>query len=337
MNRNIFQYIVAFFLLVPGVVFSQNIKYRVIENGIKKESALSKFDISEWEIEGQENTKKTPPKLIFEKKQQEDDSETDVYQRQEFQNEKSPLKTVQDIKNENTTTTQRKTFNPEWQPSPIIPQLAQPPTGREPHDDEFFHRIIERTMQEAWAIQKPINGIDFYSFLREKLYQEYEEREWKHIEFEEFCERMRLRFTSMHQIFRFAYYNVQSYDRIIKKASRDFRVPEYIIKSIIVQESQGENNVQSWKGAKGLMQLMDTTGAMFDVEDPYDPVQNIRAGTLHFKGLMIQFDGNLELAIAAYNAGGTRVQRYEGVPPFPETQNYVARVTDYIKLYKQIQ
>lgn len=335
MKKYFLQIIAMAMLIVPQIGLAQSIKYRVIEKGEKKEASVSSFDLTKWDFEKKKTEKeKNPPKLIFEKKEkyQKDSKKTQLFQEQDEEKEETPLKTVQEAKEKKELNLK---LSPDWKPSPIEPQLASPPAGREPHDDEFFYNIIEANMDAAWAIKHPINGIDFYGFLKEKLYREYENGKWEHIEFEEFCDRERLRFMSMHQIFRFAYYNVENYERIIKKASRDYGVPVYIIKSIIVQESQGKNEVQSWKGAKGLMQLMDTTGAIFGVEDPYDPVQNIRAGTLHFKGLMIQFDGDLELAIAAYNAGGTRVQKY-GIPDYPETQNYVARVSDYIELYKQI-
>ncbi len=102
----------------------------------------------------------------------------------------------------------------------------------------------------------------------------------------------------------------------------------YLIRSIILTESQGDPRKVSPKGAKGLMQLMPVVVQHYRVSDPYDPVANIQAGVQYLVNLLEEFSGDLTLALAAYNAGPTAVRKYRGIPPFPETQAFVLRVND---------
>ena len=80
------------------------------------------------------------------------------------------------------------------------------------------------------------------------------------------------------------------------------------------------------------MQLMDSTAAQMGVHNPLDPAQNILGGTRYLARLLDQFDGNLELALAAYNAGPTAVKKHGGIPPYPETQRYVQKIQKYLRL-----
>lgn len=110
----------------------------------------------------------------------------------------------------------------------------------------------------------------------------------------------------------------------ISAASRKYGVPENLIRSVITQESGGNLTAQSGAGAQGLMQLMPATAKSLGVTDPFDPMQNIDAGTKYLKQNIDRF--GLEKGLAAYNAGPGNVQKYGGVPPFKETQNYVNKI-----------
>ncbi len=115
-------------------------------------------------------------------------------------------------------------------------------------------------------------------------------------------------------------------DAAVAAASAQYGVPAGIIRGVIEQESGGDPAAVSPAGAMGLMQLMPATARALGVTQPFDPVQNIFAGTRYLARLRDQFGGNWALALAAYNAGPARVAAYGGVPPFPETQRYVAAV-----------
>jgi hypothetical protein len=104
-----------------------------------------------------------------------------------------------------------------------------------------------------------------------------------------------------------------------------------LVKSIIWTESQGDPRKISPKGAKGLMQLMPVVTQHYKVSDPYDPVANIRAGVQYLGNLLEEFSGDLPLALAAYNAGPAAVRKYQGIPPFAETQAFVKKVSDLFR------
>jgi Transglycosylase SLT domain len=103
-------------------------------------------------------------------------------------------------------------------------------------------------------------------------------------------------------------------------------VPARLVAAIIEAESDFDPRAVSRKGARGLMQLMPETASMLAVHDAFDPYANIDAGVRHLRRLIDRFDGDLPLAIAAYNAGENAVATYRGVPPYRETRRYVARV-----------
>jgi len=112
----------------------------------------------------------------------------------------------------------------------------------------------------------------------------------------------------------------------IKTAAQRHRLSESLITAVIAVESNFDHAAVSQKGAKGLMQLMPATASIMGVRDPHDPDENIDAGASHLRAMLDTFKGDLPLALAAYNAGEQNVIRHRGIPPFPETRQFVARV-----------
>jgi Rod binding domain-containing protein len=119
---------------------------------------------------------------------------------------------------------------------------------------------------------------------------------------------------------------LETYGPTIEKASKRFGLNPRLIYSIIMAESGGDPAAVSSKGAKGLMQLMDDTASEMGVVDSLNPRQNIWGGTKYFRQLLDRYAGNLNLALAAYNAGPGTVSKYNGVPPFDETRRYIEKV-----------
>jgi soluble lytic murein transglycosylase-like protein len=120
----------------------------------------------------------------------------------------------------------------------------------------------------------------------------------------------------------------------ILKAANRYQVDSALIKAIIMAESNYNPKAVSKRGAKGLMQLMPKTAKALGVGDSFDPEHNINAGVRHFKNLLDQFDGDVKLALAAYNAGSRKVRKYRGVPPFRATRRYIRKVFEYHQYYK---
>jgi len=126
------------------------------------------------------------------------------------------------------------------------------------------------------------------------------------------------------------------YEKIIVKAANTHQIDPALIKAIIMAESRYNPTAVSKRGARGLMQLMPVTAKSLGVKDSFNPEDNINGGVMYFKRLLDRFDGDVTLALAAYNAGSRYVRKYGGVPPFRQTQTYIAKVFRYHKRYKQV-
>jgi len=121
------------------------------------------------------------------------------------------------------------------------------------------------------------------------------------------------------------------FDAVIVEAAKKFDVDAALVSAVIKAESDFNPRELSNKGAAGLMQLMPATAERFGVTDSFDPVANIYAGTRYLRWLLKTFDGNADLAVAAYNAGEGNVWKYNGVPPFRETITYINRIAKHIR------
>ncbi|MBL7224959.1 MAG: transglycosylase SLT domain-containing protein [Desulfobacteraceae bacterium] len=121
---------------------------------------------------------------------------------------------------------------------------------------------------------------------------------------------------------------------IIVKAASRYEVDPALVKAIIMAESGYNPQAVSRQGAKGLMQLMPRTARSLGVEDSFNPEHNVNGGVKYLKQLLDEFDDNLKFALAAYNAGSSKVRRHRGIPPIKATQYYVNRVFEYYQYYK---
>jgi soluble lytic murein transglycosylase-like protein len=128
-------------------------------------------------------------------------------------------------------------------------------------------------------------------------------------------------------------YSAYSYDDIIRAASGRHSVDADLVRAVIKVESGFNSNARSHKGAMGLMQLMPDTARLHNVNDILDPTDNIEGGVRHLKLLLNRFQGDLQLTLAAYNAGIAAVEKHGGIPPFAETREYVRRVLSYYRSY----
>jgi soluble lytic murein transglycosylase-like protein len=118
------------------------------------------------------------------------------------------------------------------------------------------------------------------------------------------------------------------YASLIAASARAHGVAPELVAIVIAVESNFNPNAVSWKSARGLMQLMPETAARLGVKNIFDPQQNIDAGTRYLKKLLLRYNGDLTLTLAAYNAGPDRVSQYRSIPPYRETRDYVRRVTE---------
>ena len=134
-------------------------------------------------------------------------------------------------------------------------------------------------------------------------------------------------FNSVNQI------HSNKYDHIINRASKLHGVSFPLLKAIIKVESDFNPRAVSKKGAKGLMQLMPEKIRTFKIKDPFDPSENIMAGARYIRELLDRYKGKVQLTLAAYNAGPSRVDRFQRIPPYKETENYIQKVMMY---YRQL-
>lgn len=125
---------------------------------------------------------------------------------------------------------------------------------------------------------------------------------------------------------------VDKWTSLIENASKTFNIDSNLIKAIIMKESNGNQNAVSPAGAKGLMQLMDSTALELGVTNSFSPEENITGGTKYLAEMIKRFKGNVPLALASYNAGPAAVEKYNDVPPYRETQDYVKDVLRYKQL-----
>jgi soluble lytic murein transglycosylase-like protein len=116
-------------------------------------------------------------------------------------------------------------------------------------------------------------------------------------------------------------------DQAITMAAARHNVDPNLVRAVVKVESNFNSNAVSRKGAMGLMQLMPATARELNVKNPFDPDQNVDAGVRHLKQLLESYNGDVKLTLAAYNAGSAAVARSSGIPHFPETQNYVRKIT----------
>ncbi len=128
--------------------------------------------------------------------------------------------------------------------------------------------------------------------------------------------------------------NFEQYEPLIWKAAEKYRVDYALVKAVIKAESNFNPSAISRKGAKGLMQLMPGTAEVLGVRDSFRPEDNIYGGVRYLRYLLDLFNGDLKLALAAYNAGENTVFRHNGVPPYKETRNYIQRVLRHLQDYR---
>jgi soluble lytic murein transglycosylase len=126
-----------------------------------------------------------------------------------------------------------------------------------------------------------------------------------------------------------------SLGEIIRRNCEKYRLEEGLIHAVIKAESNYNSAAVSKKGALGMMQLMPGTARLLKVDNPLDPAENIGGGSRYLRQMLDEFNGNLDFAIAAYNAGPNAVKRHGGIPPYEETRTYVKRVKQYLSTYRQ--
>ena len=128
--------------------------------------------------------------------------------------------------------------------------------------------------------------------------------------------------------------NVAHYDQVIAEAADTNGLSFHLLKALIHVESHFDPQAVSKKGAMGLMQIMPNNLDLLNIRDPFDPRDNIMGGARYLRAMIDRFDGQLNLALAAYNAGPQVVERYNDIPPYQETREYVKKVLKFLRYYK---
>ncbi len=149
-----------------------------------------------------------------------------------------------------------------------------------------------------------------------------------------------IHFTNVPTSGRYSFYMKEESDRstvreIIDHYAAMYRMEDALVKAVIKVESDYDSRAVSSRGAQGLMQLIPETARDMQVANPFNPEDNIRGGTRYLRLMLDQFNNNLDLALAAYNAGPGTVRRHGGVPPYRETRNYIDRVKKYLQYYRR--
>ena len=129
--------------------------------------------------------------------------------------------------------------------------------------------------------------------------------------------------------------NFEEYEPLIWKAAEKYRVDYALVKAVIKAESNFNPSAVSRKGAKGLMQLMPGTAGVLGITDSFRPEDNIHGGVRYLRYLLDLFNGDLKLALAAYNAGEDAILRHNGIPPYKETKTYIQRVLGLLENYRE--
>lgn len=206
--------------------------------------------------------------------------------------------------------------------------------GEEGLGGEYFDSIFENAIAEKMSGG---NGMG----VAELLYRKITGEEYKNISTMKNMpevEQIKVKITDRHapplEPSRQSVSRLSRFENIINEASEKFGVDKNIIKSVILTESAGNEKAVSTAKAKGLMQLIDSTAKDMGVNNVWDPKENIFGGTKYLSQMLKDHNGDLKLALASYNAGPGNVEKYKGVPPFEETQNYVVRVMGYLKHFE---